>query len=182
MTIPRVLELKNTAQGIRLVQTPIRELQALRNEKVSIQNEEVVPGKNLLENVQSNTFEIIAEFEIGSAAEFGFKVCKGVAEETIIGYDVENNKLFVDRTNSGEANFHETFAEKHGSHLISQGNKITLHVFVDQSSVELFGNDGVLVMTDLIFPNQENKQIELYAKNGEVKLHSLELYTLKTIW
>ncbi|WP_317851413.1 glycoside hydrolase family 32 protein [Neobacillus bataviensis] len=182
MTIPRVLGLKKTEEGIRLVQNPIDELQSLRHEKIVIENEIVAPGKNLLANVKSNTFEIIAEFEVGSAAEFGFKVCKGAHEETIVGYDLVKQTLFVDRTNSGEAAFHEDFAGKHESHLLPANNKVTLHVLVDQSSIELFGNDGVTVITDLIFPNQDSKQIELYAKNGEVKLNSLELYTLKTVW
>jgi fructan beta-fructosidase len=182
MTIPRVLELKKTEEGIRLVQKPVRELQGIRDEKILIQNEVVVPGKNLLENVNSNTFEIIAEFEIGTATEFGFKVCKGANEETIIGFDVENQTLFIDRTNSGEAAFHEAFAGKHECYLLPENNKITLHVFVDQSSVELFGNNGKSVITDLIFPNQENKQLELYVKHGEIKLHSLELYSLKSTW
>jgi fructan beta-fructosidase len=182
MTIPRVLEIKKTEEGIRLVQKPVRELQGIRDEKILIQNEVVVPGKNLLENVNSNTFEIIAEFEIGTATEFGFKVCKGANEETIIGFDVENQTLFIDRTNSGEAAFHEAFAGKHECYLLPENNKITLHVFVDQSSVELFGNNGKSVITDLIFPNQENKQLELYVKHGEIKLHSLELYSLKSTW
>ena len=182
MTIPRVLELKKTEEGIRLVQKPVRELQGIRDEKIVIQNEVVVPGKNLLENVNSNTFEIIAEFEIGTATEFGYKVCKGANEETIIGFDVENQTLFIDRTNSGEAAFHDAFAGKHECYLLPENNKITLHVFVDQSSVELFGNNGKSVITDLIFPNQENKQLELYVKNGEIKLHSLELYSLKSTW
>ncbi|MGM7724808.1 glycoside hydrolase family 32 protein [Metabacillus sp. Hm71] len=182
MTIPRVLELKKTEEGVRIVQKPIRELQSLRHEKIVIENEIVVPGQNLLANVKSNTFEIIAGFEIGEAKEFGFKVCKGTNEETIIGYNLENQTLFVDRTHSGEAVFHEDFGGKHESKLLPENNKITLHVLVDQSSVELFGNDGVSVLTDLIFPNQESKQIELYAKNGKVKLNSLELYTLKSAW
>ncbi|MFX0561189.1 glycoside hydrolase family 32 protein [Tepidibacillus infernus] len=182
MTIPRVLGLKSTKEGVRLVQTPIHELQSLREEKISIQNEEIVPGENLLANVNSNTFEIIAEFEIGTATEFGFKVCKSDGEETIIGYNKENKKMFVDRTNSGEANFHEAFVGKHESNLGPQNNKITLHVFVDRSSVEVFGNDGDLVITDLIFPNEESKQMELYAKDGNVKLNSLELYILKSTW
>ncbi|MEY2191884.1 glycoside hydrolase family 32 protein [Neobacillus sp. BF23-41] len=182
MTIPRVLELKKTEEGIRLVQNPVHELQDIRDRKILIQNEVVVPGKNLLENVNSNTFEIIAEFEIGTATEFGFKVCKGANEETIIGFDVENQTLFIDRTNSGEAAFHEAFAGKHECYLLPENNKITLHVFVDQSSVELFGNNGKSVITDLIFPNQENKQLELYVKHGEIKLHSLELYSLKSTW
>jgi len=182
MTIPRVLELKTTEEGIRLVQNPVCELQGLRDEKIVIENEVVVPGKNLLANVKGNTFEIIAQFEIGTATEFGFKVCKGANEETIIGFNVENQTFFVDRTNSGEADFHEDFAGKHECELIPENNKITVHVFVDQSSIELFGNDGKSVITDLIFPNQENKQIELYVKNGEVKLNSLELFTLKSVW
>jgi len=182
MTIPRVLELKKTEEGIRLVQKPVRELQGIRDKKILIQNEVVVPGKNILENVNSNTFEIIAEFEIGTAKEFGFKVCKGANEETIIGFDAENQTLFIDRTNSGEAAFHEAFAGKHECYLLPENNKITLHVFVDQSSVELFGNNGKAVITDLIFPNQENKQLELYVKHGEIKLHSLELYSLKSTW
>ncbi|MBT2721010.1 glycoside hydrolase family 32 protein [Bacillus sp. ISL-46] len=181
-TIPRVLGLKKTEEGIRLVQNPIHELQSLRHEKIVLENERVVPGKNLLDNVKSNTFEIVAEFEIGSAAEFGFKVCKGANEETIIGYDVKKQTLFVDRTNSGEAAFHEDFAGKHESHLLLENNMIILHVFVDQSSVEVFGNGGKSVITDLIFPNEESKQIELYVKNGEVKLQSLELFTLKSVW
>lgn len=181
MTIPRVITLKTTEEGVRLVQNPIRELQGLRVENISIQNEVVVPGVNLLSNVNSNTFEIIAEFEMSSATEFGFKVCKGSKEETIIGYDVKNKSFFVDRTNSGEASFHDSFAGKHDSNLISQ-KIIKFHIFVDRSSVELFGNDGESVITDLIFPNEENKQMELFVKNGEVKLHSLELYILKSIW
>ncbi|PWW32263.1 fructan beta-fructosidase [Cytobacillus oceanisediminis] len=182
MTIPRVLELKKTEEGIRLVQKPIRELQSLRHDKAVLENEAVVPEQNLLANIKSNTFEIIAKFEIGSAEEFGFKLCKGTNEETIIGYNPVNQTLFVDRTHSGEAVFHEDFAGKHETILLPENHKITLHVLVDQSSVELFGNDGVSVITDLIFPNQDSKQIELYAKNGKVKLKSLELYTLKSVW
>jgi fructan beta-fructosidase len=182
LTIPRALELKRNEEGIRLIQNPIQELQGIRDEKILIQDKLVIPDENLLENVKSNTFEIIAEFEVGSATEFGFKVCKGYKEETIIGYDVESQKLFVDRTHSGETDFHESFAGKHESALLVKDNKITLHVFVDQSSVEVFGNRGVTVLTDVIFPNPENKQIELYVKNGEARLNSLELYTLKSTW
>jgi fructan beta-fructosidase len=182
MTLPRVLDLQSTENGIRLVQNPIQELQSLRVDHTSIQNVVVKPGTNLLENVKSNTFEIVAEFELNRATEFGFKVCKGANEETIIGYDVENQMVFVDRSHSGEATFHTAFAGKHESKLLPHNNKIRLHIFVDQSSVEVFGNQGQVVITDLIFPSEEHKEIELYVKDGEVILHSLELYTLKTTW
>ncbi|OLS35895.1 glycoside hydrolase family 32 protein [Bacillus sp. MRMR6] len=185
MTIPRVIELKNTVDGVRLVQNPVRELQGIRGEKSSIENEVVRPGENLLAGMSSNTFEITATFELGAmgtATEFGFKVCKGEDEGTIVGYDVENQQLFIDRTHSGEADFHQHFAAKHECQLLIRDHKISLHVLVDRSSVEVFGNNGESVITDLIFPKEESVQMELYAKNGEVRLQSLELYKMKSVW
>jgi fructan beta-fructosidase len=182
MTLPRVVELQSTEEGIRLVQKPVQEMQCLRVDHLSFQKEEVKQGANLLENVKSNTFEILAEFELSTATEFGFKVCKGANEETIVGYDVKNQRVFVDRSHSGEAAFHKAFAGKHENKLVPENNKITLHIFVDQSSVEVFGNQGRVVITDLIFPRAENKDIELYVKEGDVTLHSLEFYTLKSTW
>ena len=86
----------------------------------------------------------------------------------------------MDRSHPGEASFHKAFAGKHESKLVPENNKITLHIFVDQSSVEVFGNQGQVVITDLIFPSEENKEIELYVKEGDVILQSLEFYTLKS--
>jgi fructan beta-fructosidase len=186
MTIPRVIELKNTVDGVRLVQNPVRELQGIRDGKYSIQNEVVRPGENLLSGLSSNTFEIIATFDMvgieGTATEFGFKVCKGEDEATIVGYDVKNQELFIDRTHSGEADFHQHFAAKHVCKLVIKDHKITLHVLVDQSSVEVFGNNGESVITDLIFPKEDSTQIETFAKNGEVLLQRLELYQMKSVW
>jgi len=183
MTIPRVLSLKTMKEGVRLVQEPVQELQNIRENSIHITNQTIVPSENIISNVKGNTLEIIAEFEIGTAVEFGFKVCKSNQEETVIGYDVIQQRLFIDRTNSGKSDFNESFVGKHEGDLAPYHNqKVKLHLFVDWSSVEVFGNNGELVLTDLIFPDQNSKDFELYTVGGDVKVKTLEIHTLKSIW
>jgi fructan beta-fructosidase len=182
MTIPRTLSLKTLEDGVRLVQTPVKELHAIRENLVTMTNKTIIPNENILSEMKGTSFEIIAEFELGTAHEFGLKVCKSDSEETIVGYSVGKKKLFVDRTHSGDSSFNDSFAGIHDGDLAPKENKIKLHLFVDWSSVEVFGNSGELVITDLIFPNENSQDIELYSKGGDVRINSLELFMLKSTW
>jgi fructan beta-fructosidase len=183
MSLPRELTLKTIpGKGIKLIQAPVIELQAIRQKPNEWKDQRITPGQNILSDISSNTIEIRAEFEIGSADEFGFKVRKGKNEETIIGYDTDRNQLFVDRTNSGEDQFHEQFAGKHTAPLHPVDNRIKLHNFVDHSSVEVFGNAGETTITDRIFPDPSSKSVELYVENGDVQLLSLTVNELDSIW
>ncbi|WP_318153507.1 GH32 C-terminal domain-containing protein [Paenibacillus vietnamensis] len=184
MSIPREVALKTIPQeGIRLVQAPVRELQLLRtNFKKLSEPEMISPGSNLLTGLQEDTYEIIAEFELDSATEFGFKVRKGDREETIVGYDAINSQMFVNRTNSGNTQFSPLFPGEYRAPLSIVRNRIKLHIFVDRSSVEVFGNGGERVITSLIFPSQESRGVELYAKNGNVNLIVLNIFHVKSVW
>jgi fructan beta-fructosidase len=183
MSIPRELTLKTVrGEGIKLIQTPVKELKGIRKKQYQWENERITPGENILSDIKGKTVEIIAEFELGSASEFGFKVRKSATEETVIGYDAERHLLFVDRIHSGEFAFSPAFAGRHEAVLNPIKDKIKFHIFVDWSSVEVFGNDGRVVLTDLIFPSPSSDGIELYSKNGCVKLISLTVNKLKSIW
>ncbi|WP_226670778.1 glycoside hydrolase family 32 protein [Metabacillus litoralis] len=182
MTIPRSLSLASTNVGLRLRQSPVKELESIRQESIILKKKVIKENENLLKELKSNTFEIIAEFEVGNIDEFGIKVCQSENEETTIGYNVETKKMFIDRKMSGDVNFHKSFAGKHEAELEPKGNKIKFHLFVDCSSVEVFGNDGELVMTDLIFPDSSSNKLTLYSIGGEVNLNSLEFYMLKSTW
>jgi fructan beta-fructosidase len=182
MTIPRVLSLKTLEEGIRLVQKPVKELKDIRTNSVRMFDKVIKPGENILGDMKSSSFEIIAEFEINNECEFGFKVRKSATEETIIGYNTKSKKLFVNRTNAGDNSFHEAFADQHEVELKPHENKIKLHMYVDWSSVEVLGNDGEQVMTDLIFPTEDGQEIELFSSGSEVKMDSLEFHELRSTW
>jgi fructan beta-fructosidase len=181
MTLPRELKLVDSAYGVRLVQTPVTEFEKIRQEKYSWEELMLVPERNILTDVSGDMVEIIAEFELGSATEFGFKVRKSASEETIIGYDAVGKSLFIDRFNSGVTDFNKFFPCKHGAPLSAKNNRIKMQIFVDWSSVEIFGNDGELAITDQIFPDPMSKGLDLYTKDGNVKLVSLVIYQLGSI-
>ncbi|RKY55553.1 MAG: glycoside hydrolase family 32 protein [Candidatus Neomarinimicrobiota bacterium] len=183
-TIPRNVALKTFAEGIRIVQNPVRELKNLRCEHFRLSNQIVTENNTLLlgDSINRNAVEIKAKFELSTASEFGIKVHKGDNEETIIGYDVTTRNLFIDRSHSGLVNFHPEFPGVHLAPLLPDLNCVKLQIFVDWSSIEVFGNDGKVVITDLIFPNPNNNEIEVYAKTGDVILNSIDIWTMKSIW
>ncbi|WP_230986800.1 GH32 C-terminal domain-containing protein [Cohnella fermenti] len=178
-TLPREAQLVSTGTGARLTLLPVAETSALRGAASSWSGETIAPtSSNLL---SGTAFEIVAEFQndTATAASYGFKVRKGAGYETAVGYDKAAGKLFVDRTASGDASFDGTFAARHEVEMSeTTDGKIRLRIVVDRASAEVFGNDGLAVVTDQIFPPLAAAGLELYATGGSVTLNSLSVYPL----
>lgn len=182
-TIPRELSLSQTPAGIRLRQQPVTELQQLRAQSWSWQDETITAADHeLLNEVTGETLELIAEFQydIAAADRFGFRLRVGEDEFTTIGYAIKSQTLYVDRTTSGQTVFNESFARIHTAALEpSSTDTIRLHLFIDRSSIELFGNDGLVTFTEQIFPAEASTTVELFAEGGSVTLNLLEIYKLE---
>ncbi|MCI3983821.1 GH32 C-terminal domain-containing protein [Bacillus vallismortis] len=185
-SIPRELKLKTLTGGARVVQTPVKELQTIRGNARKWKNQTISPAsQNVLAGLSGDAYELHAEFQVtpGSAAEFGFKVRTGKNQFTKVGYDRKNAKLFVDRSKSGNVTFHPTFnTGKQTAPLKPVNGRVKMRIFVDRSSVEVFGNDGQQVITDIILPDRSSNGLELYAANGGVKVKSLAAYPLQKVW
>lgn len=175
----REISLTHTNAGIRLIQKPLPELQFLRSEHHHWQDEIIRPDTNLLANIHGNSLEIIAEFKINNDVDrFGFHVRVGSAESTTIYYLVKDETLTVDRTKSGEVNFHENFPRIHSTQLSPINDHIKLQIFIDTSSVEVFANDGLLAFTECIFPAEQNAGLELFVEGGSIMINSLDVFYL----
>ncbi|HXW08217.1 MAG TPA: glycoside hydrolase family 32 protein [Vicinamibacterales bacterium] len=183
-SLPRMLALRTTSRGIRMVQQPVIELQQLRGRRRTLAAQPIAEGTTSLapQGVAGRALEIVAEFEVGTAAELGLKVRTGNQEETVIGIDPHAGQLFVDRTRSGQVGFHAEFSGRHTAPLPVQNGRVSLHVFVDWSSVEVFAASGEVVVTDLIFPAPESDGVALYARGGTARLVSLDAWPLDSIW
>ena len=57
-----------------------------------------------------------------------------------------------------------------------------MHLLVDASSVELFVDDGRLVMTTLVFPTEKFTRLKLFSKGGTGLLNKAVFYGLEKIW
>ncbi|MBP7964123.1 MAG: glycoside hydrolase family 32 protein [Caldilineaceae bacterium] len=181
LTIPRELKLVTTPDGIRLAQQPIPELAQRRGEHWHWQDETIAPEKNLLDGITGDTFEILAEFEapVDSPADrVGLRVRTSAADATIIGVTTKRPSLFVDRSKSGQVDFNADFPRVHVAPLTPVDGRVTLHIFVDRTSVEVFANGGQTVMTEQIFPAADDQGLVLFADGGEAKLISLDIYRM----
>ncbi|NBV85246.1 MAG: hypothetical protein EBS01_03030 [Verrucomicrobia bacterium] len=67
-----------------------KELQSLRQEHVQLRDQTIGGTCTLLadKGIKGELFEVVAEFEIGKAQEFGIEFCKGPAGSFKVGYEV----------------------------------------------------------------------------------------------
>jgi fructan beta-fructosidase len=183
-TIARELSLKSYAEGLRLVQQPVEELQSIRDLHYTYDNLYLDQGSTTLNDKGFNgqTLEIKTTFQPQTAKHFGMKVRTANLESTIIGYDMVRNEIYVDRTQSGETSFHEGFAARHSAPFELKDGKLDLHIFIDWSSIEIFVGDGQVVLTDRIFPSPESDRVGFFSTDGSTVVTGMEIWTLKSAW
>lgn len=183
-SIPRSIHLITIDGKIRAVQRPVKELEVLRNNYVQLQNTEVFPGELLLsqKGISGKAYEIFIEMEPGSSKTAGLKLRVGDNEETLVGYDSARETVFVDRTKSGEDDFHSDFSQRNDAPARLIEGKIRLQIFVDWSSVEVFVNDGEAVITNRIFPDPDSQDVIFYSDGGTANITKIDFWTLSSIW
>ncbi|HOX83624.1 MAG TPA: GH32 C-terminal domain-containing protein [Chryseolinea sp.] len=89
-----------------------------------------------------------------------------------------DNIVFINRIESGIIDFQSDFA---GSDLVfvdRTNQKLSLHIFVDQSLVEVFINDGEATITSQIFSRGDNV-IRIPQKEN---IKNLKAWELKSVW
>lgn len=181
MTLTRKLTLRQEERGVRLVQQVVDGYAGLRQEGSVWMDERIDADGMELDGASGGLAELEAEFEIGTASEIGLKLGSG-DHMTVVGYDAAAGELFINRSNSGNVAFHDEFGCRHAAPLQAKDGCIKLRLFLDRSSVEVFANEGGLVMTDQIFPLEGKKGISVYAEGGEALLRSLRMYPLQSIY
>lgn len=187
-SVPRVLSLRTTPAGVRLVQEPVGALTQLRGAVQHVAAQTIIAGTHLLSAsgatsaansaVSGSAIDIVAEFDAGTAAEFGLVVRAGINEETVIGVDRATKRLYVDRTRAGQSTFHPTFASRQYAPIRLTNGRVRVRVLVDWSSVEVFADDGEVVITDQLFPSATSAGVALFAKGGTAKLVSMDAWPM----
>lgn len=170
MTIPRRLALRRTAEGIRLIQEPIEELNVLR-EPVSASN-----------GINTRSFEIRSEIHLGAAQQVGWKLLATDGTYTLVGYDREAHKLFLDRTHSGLTGFSKDFPNRTEAPLVLPDDVLRVRILVDRCSIEVFAQDGALAVTELVFPPPDGKRIEWWTKGDRAGALKYDIARIRSVW
>jgi fructan beta-fructosidase len=162
MSFPTEVTLRNTSDGLRLYRVPVREIAKLRQREHTWANVDLKPGDNPFAGLTGELFDIHAEFELGDSKVFGIRV-RGEP----VQYDVAAKTLSCRGKSAA---------------LSPKNGRIKLQILVDRTSVEVFGNDGRVVLASCFLPPDENTSLDMYAQEGNVKVISANVYPLKSIW
>ena len=184
MTIPRELVLKETEVGLRVASIPVAELSSLRSESFDLQPGEVQGTIDILAGLsqKEGLYEIEIEFENNSAEDIVLVLSNNSGDEVKFGYETEGNYFFVDRSNSGKVDFSPDFPGTHTAPRILSSDRLSLHCFIDVSSIEVFGDDGLSILTEIFFPNEVLTDLSLQSTGEGLKIASGQVHALKQIW
>jgi fructan beta-fructosidase len=184
MTLPRKLELHHSGGQFRLAQVPVESLRSLRAEQLTYSGKSPAELNRKLRQWahRTQTLEIEATIRPGSAKRVVWKLLGGSGEYTLVGFDAEARQLFVDRTKSGNTGFSPKFPSRTIAPMEVRNGELSLRIFTDRSSVEVFADNGQVVMTNLVFPKPDSTDLSLAVEGGEMESLRMNAWNLRSIW
>lgn len=156
MTVPRELLLRDTPDGLRLVQTPVRETRLLRGREERLRRAAVTEADAWLaaREFPAGLAELELRLEeIPPTGVLTLRLQHGTPSETRVEADFGAGELRIDRTRSGRSDFNAAFPGVHTAPLRVVDGRLNLRILVDVSAIEVFAQGGETVMTELILPD-----------------------------
>lgn len=168
MTLPRELSIKNG----RLIQTPARELEHYRKNRVVYHNE-IIQGEKSLDGICGRFIDLTVEIQSGSFQEFTIDAAKDEKYATRFLIDKKKGMIEIDRTFSGVI---RDIACIRRAELPWAGDSMKLRFIMDRNSIELFVNDGERVLSTVIYTPLSAQDI-CFSCDGSAAVH-IEKYDI----
>ncbi len=92
-------------------------------------------------------------------------------EQIILTYDFEAQTCAFDRTKSGKVDFHTDFPAVMVAPTYNASNRVSLSLYFDKASVELFGDNGRFVMTNIIYPTEPYSAFTYKTEGGKCRVN-----------
>lgn len=183
-TLPREMGLFRAPDGeVYASSAPSPELEALRG-KLAAKVKKTTVGRKArsfaLPWENGGICEILMDIEASKAKTVNVVFSNSQGEKVVMQYDPAAATLSFDRTQSGITDFSEGFPAVTVTPTHEASGRIALRIFVDRSSMEVFGNDGEFVMTNLVFPRTPYTALSVSAEGGNAKVENLRIYSLKS--
>ena len=181
MTVPRELNLIKKNNEYILKSIPVKELNDFKSktiEKDSIEPEEL---SKVIETAEIDFNKLNLEFNFKNLKENKYQIIfnNGNGDSLIIGLNNNSKTIYLDRTKSGKVDFSEKFAPNISKVKLSDMiNDAKFQILLDKTSVELFVNDGEIVMTELFFPNNPLDQISIISEDSNFIIKNIVISEL----
>jgi fructan beta-fructosidase len=183
MTVARDLKLVRTSRGLELRSTPIAELAGLRASSKRIDRQAVRSDFDLTRSVHdsSGLLELDLKIDTASAELITMEFANSEHQKTIFRINKKLHRYELDRSKSGAVDFDQRFAGEQFAPMLNTAATISLTLFLDRSSLEIFINQGETVMTIVEFPSTPFDKVTLKT-DQPIELGSGAVYALHSSW
>ncbi len=182
-TLPREIGLFKAPDGqIYASSQPSPELTALRDNLALKVRKTNVNKKWRTYDLPTNNggiCEILFDVDAKKSRIVDFELKNNNGEKVVMQYDVAAHTLSFDRRESGIVDFSQDFPAVTIAPTFETDNKISLRIFIDRSSIEIFGNDGDFVMTNLVFPAKPYTKLSISSVGGTARINNLRIFSIK---
>ena len=155
---PRELHIKDG----RILQTPVRELDAVHGKRTFHENV-TVQGETSLEGIKGRVADLTVTVQPGEYRSFTLKLAADADHHTSLTYDPYTSELTLDRSYAGSR---ADIVHRRSCKVRSQNGALKLRILLDKNSVEVFVNDGEQTMTAWIYTPQSADSIT-FAADGK---------------
>lgn len=179
-TLPRDMKLFRGEDGeIYMASEPSPELTAMRDALV-VDVKKVSAGKKAkaFNLPKDGICEILLDVDARNASSLSLTLGNAAGDKVVMTYDPKAHTLAMDRTKSGITDFSKDFPAVTVAPTFESNGRVALRIFVDRSSIELFGDNGRSVMTNVVFPTKPYSTLTVSAK-GSARISNLKVYGIK---
>lgn len=182
MTLPRTLSLSKINDTYQLLSYPIKGIDGLLVEEVSVIDLAVPVGEKETVSLRNGNQSEITFNTTARDLMIVFKNEQG--EQLVLEMDSAKKRCTLDRSQSGLTDFQETFAGRQQMPLDNlPDGEVEFRIFLDASSIEVFINKGQYVMTAQIFPTNSYSDLEM-GNTGTIPLgiRNLTVNEVAGVW
>lgn len=177
-TLPREMGIFRAPDGqLYVSSTPSPEVDALRGALVKSVSKTSLGSKARTYSIPE-LCEIDMEISPKKAESVEIELSNAAGEKVVMIYDAKSDSLSFDRRKSRIVDFSQDFPAVTVSPAYTDGDKVGLRIFIDRSSIEVFGKDGRFAMTNLVFPNSPYSRLSVRATGGSARLSDLKIYSI----
>jgi fructan beta-fructosidase len=178
-TIPRDLSLQKINDKVYVRSAPSKEIQNISTAWVVLEDAEVKDSLVLSGPAFDPSMSVVsAAFD---AKDFAFVLSNNAGEEVRVGYEKQSNRFYIDRSNSGKTDFSKAFNGLVYAPRFATAEKIKVTMVTDVSSVEVFFDDGISVLTALFFPTEKLSVLRIETSEP-VAVSQIRTTQLKSVW
>ena len=188
-TFPRTISIEQYSGELLLTSQPIDSIYSIEQNKQTLKDLEVTESLDITSKITvpfspsiiTLIFDTKEKTRMTFPSSFGIEFENEKGEKLIVGYDSFKEWYYVDRTNFSFVNDNSQFKGVDIMPCYHFESYMEMKMIIDDSSIELFTQNGKLVLTNNFNSLSKFNKLTLFAENGIISVEVLQINSLSAI-